>query len=464
MKSIFQKCVLLLSVSLICACLISCGASSSTEEDLSSQTQEKAPASQTPEEDRRLLLSEKARMLCGSYFLKGEAALRMQISPGNADDPNMLSVSLEDALTEAYQTFSLSCTDDTDCWALISPEAANAKNALCLAAADRDASSLILKEVSSDGSDGDVYFSTDAFVMPDAFTRPLNSADLFFLDKEQLSLIRNQFYAAHGRIFASEKLKSHFESQPWYEGRYAPDNFPEEHLNTLEKRNIRFLKQAEEAFDPQVYEQNLKAWQELPKAPYLPILSDMQKTDRMEIQVSIPCFAASVRDMGIYYQAEGEIALPVTLDRNDYLALTAGQELSVKTDELTGETITLKCTGKAGDDTPCFVFLRDGFEEEIQLRYHADTDSYTLWFASDDTIFCTVYKGPVYVLKGACEEYYFHFFQYEASEEESPHLYREMDFTDTAAEDPEPLGDCYFGNRPVFDEKGYLKALYYFGD
>ena len=84
-----------------------------------------------------------------------------------------------------------------------------------------------------------------------------------------------------------------------------------------------------------------------------------------------------------------------------------------------------------------------------------------MWVDSDDTIFNTVYEGDIYVLKGASTEYFHNFEHYEYPLSEQPFVYQIMDFD----EEPTDFGmNYYYGNYPVFDENGYLKALYFYGD
>ena len=106
--------------------------------------------------------------------------------------------------------------------------------------------------------------------------------------------------------------------------------------------------------------------------------------------------------------------------------------------------------GEAGNGEPDYYFL----------SYELDKGSYSLWHNSADTLFCPVYEGPVCVLKGAEEEYGNYFTMEVNRSAQVPGVFRRIRYE---AEDAGNTSD-YFGNKPVFDEKGYLKALYYFGD
>ena len=58
----------------------------------------------------------------------------------------------------------------------------------------------------------------------------------------EIRLLRNQFYAAHGRSFKDEELQEHFEKKRWY---VPEDGDPESEFTDIEKRNIEFLKSIE---------------------------------------------------------------------------------------------------------------------------------------------------------------------------------------------------------------------------
>lgn len=72
---------------------------------------------------------------------------------------------------------------------------------------------------------------------PRAIPRVITTADLDRLSNWELDVLRNEPFARHGRRFTRSDLQAHFEQQPWYTARYAPDAFPE-HLLTLEERAL----------------------------------------------------------------------------------------------------------------------------------------------------------------------------------------------------------------------------------
>ncbi|MBQ4534798.1 MAG: DUF4454 domain-containing protein, partial [Ruminococcus sp.] len=219
-----------------------------------------------------------------------------------------------------------------------------------------------------------------------------------------------------------------------------------------------FLTNAEANFDEASWKQNLADYQALSEPPYFSYLPDGE--------ISIHLDSTQAEDMGIYYKASGRIAVPVTITEEEYRSLDNGTVLQLCINELTGETIKIKRSdetdsGNNNEQAPYLLVPEDGYSHDVNFTYQPETNTYTLWIFSDDTVFCTVYEGDIYVLKGAAEEYFYHFEHYENPLTERSGVYQIMTF------DEEPSGfdmDYYYGNQPVFDEKGYLKALYFYGD
>ncbi|MBD2432958.1 YARHG domain-containing protein [Fischerella sp. FACHB-380] len=73
--------------------------------------------------------------------------------------------------------------------------------------------------------------------------RLLTSADLKGLNGWELTLMRNEIYARHGRRFKEQKLQRHFESQSWYQPRYAPGEFPDSVLSQVELKNAIMIRE-----------------------------------------------------------------------------------------------------------------------------------------------------------------------------------------------------------------------------
>ena len=64
--------------------------------------------------------------------------------------------------------------------------------------------------------EGDYYSFQRSFSRPEVFTRYLSKADLYLYPTEDLWLLRNEIYAAHGRKFDSEVLSQYFSNEVWY--------------------------------------------------------------------------------------------------------------------------------------------------------------------------------------------------------------------------------------------------------
>ncbi len=73
--------------------------------------------------------------------------------------------------------------------------------------------------------------------------RLLTSADLKGRNGKELTLMRNEIYARHGRRFKEQKLQSYFESQSWYQPRYALGEFPDSVLSQIELKNAIMIRE-----------------------------------------------------------------------------------------------------------------------------------------------------------------------------------------------------------------------------
>ena len=51
----------------------------------------------------------------------------------------------------------------------------------------------------------------------------------------------------------------------------------------------------------------------------------------------------------------------------------------------------------------------EDYGDYVMAAYEPGSGIYRLWSDSDDTRFKRIYEGPIYVLKGACEEYFYYF-------------------------------------------------------
>lgn len=404
-----------------------------------------------------------AEALYGSYFKAGDFGYHMEISPRGINEKDILSV-----------VFSSKRTTD--------PEYAIRSNVLTILhefhlpfmkdAALYDLSDLNSEhgsaytiELNPDGTvslrgdtlaAGDYYAYEGNLILPDALNRPLNAADLIGLDKEQMRLLRNEFYALYGRIFQTEKVKSYFESQPWYRGTIPAGQFDDNVLGGMLKRNAAFLKASEDTYEEEQAQSQQTAYENLKTAPYLDLLPA-----HGEFSVTIKSDPSHAADEGIYYRAKGTISVPVTVTPAQYEALESGRDVEIAMDAAGKEISILK---KLPDSF--YSLIPAGSEKEeygnydVMLFYEPFLKVFCMSRNSADTIFMEIYAGDIFVLKGATEEY-LNYFDFPANRAESAGSFRIIDFEET-----EGAGEAlpYSGNMPVFDSKGYLKALNYWGD
>ena len=91
---------------------------------------------------------------------------------------------------------------------------------------------------SESGSPSDAQ---SGYVIPGSDSRYLTMEDIRGLDSEQLRIARNEIYARHGRRFKDSGLQAYFDSQSWYNGTIAPDDFAESYLNDYERKNADLI-------------------------------------------------------------------------------------------------------------------------------------------------------------------------------------------------------------------------------
>ena len=95
------------------------------------------------------------------------------------------------------------------------------------------------------GNNSNNNSASNEYILPDSDKRKLKKSDLKGLSKEELRIARNEIYARHGRRFNDKNLQKYFNNQSWYEGTVSADDFSEEVLNSIEKKNAAFIKQFE---------------------------------------------------------------------------------------------------------------------------------------------------------------------------------------------------------------------------
>lgn len=400
--------------------------------------------------------------LTGLYFKAGNFSFLLDLAPGDLDERDSLSLVFSERSPDSLEWSN--GRQDISAYLLprdVKAGSYEAESTLINAWQNGLASegTITIHEdgiiTLSDGTDasGD-YYPYEELLMPAAFRRPINSTDLIGLTKKDLQLIRNQFYAVYGREFSDKDLRAYFERQPWYQGTIKAGQFQEEILGGMLKRNILFLKTAEDAFDETQAAYTKAAYESLSPAPYQDLLPEYG-----EVLVTIPAKAENAVDKGIYYEAKGTIAIPITLTPEQMELLQDSETLELVTDELTGETETIK---KSTDPSyGQFVFGEEENEHYVMASYRPETGLFELWHDSADTDFKRIYEGNLYILKGAMEEYYGYFDLPVSGRKKAAGSYRSIDFEEDPS-DPDPLP--YSGNYLSRDSKGYIKSLYFVGD
>lgn len=402
--------------------------------------------------------AESASEWYGRYFRKGDFSWQMEIYPEGAFERDKLSMEVWEKEQDGFHRvhkLSVPYEPEGSEYESLEMDDDGSVSALPVFSIrlQEDGSVLLSGRPVSEG----IYYPMKSLLKPKVFTKPLYESSLQGMDREELRLLRNQFYAVYGYPFGAEDLREYFESQPWYERKATYEvraeagreiDFHDGVFDGLEKRNIEALKAAEESYDEEACRAWKAAWQELPKAPYIRFLPK----DVKEISVSLETGENGAEDMGIYYKAQGRISLPVSFGVAEMESLKKGEAIEVCLNELTGEKGTLEGT----DEEKVLLLSCDGGGQEISGEcygsYHYENDCYTIWENSADTIFKPVYEGPIYVLKGARTEWYQYF---GLTEGEGIAASQELTFDKDTS---------YWGNVPDFDEKGYLRALYFYGD
>lgn len=310
--------------------------------------------------------------------------------------------------------------------------------------------------------EGDYYSFQEAFSRPEVFTRYLCKADLYLYPTEDLWLLRNEIYAAHGRKFDSQVLNQYFSAQPWYRPLLEPDEFSDSLLSDVERKNIVLIRELEEEpFDERNTIDGIdyaSEWDRLPAAPYLSWLKPGHET-------GLSADLTRAKDMGVYYAVPGSISIPASITQEQFSIVQNGGEAEVVLNELTGESQMLSLDPYADDgsvygylmykqgETPSSHSMETGLEADLE------NGTYTLWQTSADTVMKIVYEGDIYLLKGAVTGAY-------TSISEASKNQKEIFAAEPAGKGGEDgLADrSVSGNELSYNEKGYFSAVYYLGD
>ncbi len=87
--------------------------------------------------------------------------------------------------------------------------------------------------------------SDSEYLLPDSDRRYLTEADLKDLSWRECCLARNEIFARHGRLFATQEIADYFSAKSWYRGTIPAAGFSETVLNEYESANVNFIRQYE---------------------------------------------------------------------------------------------------------------------------------------------------------------------------------------------------------------------------
>ncbi len=94
---------------------------------------------------------------------------------------------------------------------------------------------------SSDWSSYSYDGSAFEYVIPDSDKRVLTEDDLRYFTEYDLYLARNEIYARHGVIFASDLLNDYFGTTSWYRPSISINDFNDDVLNHVEVANLQTI-------------------------------------------------------------------------------------------------------------------------------------------------------------------------------------------------------------------------------
>ncbi|MGE0490850.1 MAG: YARHG domain-containing protein [Vulcanimicrobiota bacterium] len=83
-----------------------------------------------------------------------------------------------------------------------------------------------------------VNLPSKGLLLPKSLVEPLNESDLKGYSAMELTVIRNQVFAVHGRAFQDRELRQHFQQQAWYQ---ESPTYKETDISTIQKRNATFV-------------------------------------------------------------------------------------------------------------------------------------------------------------------------------------------------------------------------------
>lgn len=93
--------------------------------------------------------------------------------------------------------------------------------------------------------EGEALITTEDYLVSNSSTAYISIASLDKLSEKELILARNEIYARHGRRFDTDWIQEYFDSQSWYNGTIAPNDFDPSVFNHYEVVNLSRMQYVE---------------------------------------------------------------------------------------------------------------------------------------------------------------------------------------------------------------------------
>lgn len=83
--------------------------------------------------------------------------------------------------------------------------------------------------------------SKSGYILDYSDKNELTVDDISHLSRYELQLARFEIYARHGRTFNDSAITTYFSQYSWYEQTYSPENFDENSLSDVERKNVSLI-------------------------------------------------------------------------------------------------------------------------------------------------------------------------------------------------------------------------------
>lgn len=83
--------------------------------------------------------------------------------------------------------------------------------------------------------------SKSGYILDYSDKNELTVDDISHLSRYELQLARFEIYARHGRTFNDSAITTYFSQYSWYEQTYSPENFDENSLSDVERKNVNLI-------------------------------------------------------------------------------------------------------------------------------------------------------------------------------------------------------------------------------